>query len=124
MWKLIQQLIGIAPEIVEARTELKRAKIEAQTKVTSQAADNEGAWERFAADNAKSTWLDEYWTVVLSLPLTASFIPQLQPFVAQGFDALDDAPQWYIAAVGASISFAFARKHVPGFAKWLKNRSA
>ncbi|KPU84237.1 hypothetical protein JI58_04945 [Marinosulfonomonas sp. PRT-SC04] len=56
------------------------------------AGDREGAWETMAAKNAANSWVDEFWTLILSIPLEMAFIPQLQEFVMQGFIALEEVP--------------------------------
>ncbi len=57
---------------------------------------------------------DEYWTLVLSLPVIAVVIPGAGHIVLSGFDALGHAPEWYQAAVAASIAFAFGKPVVRG----------
>ena len=118
MWQAIKQMLGIAPEIVRARSELKVAQIHAQAEAVRASADNEAAWELMAGQNAANSWLDEFWTIVLSIPLILVFFPNLQPFVSEGFAALAEVPEWYRWAVLAAISFAFARKKLPDFKSW------
>ena len=122
MMGLLAQFLGLGGEIAKARTDLKKAELEARASAIRQAGDQEGAWEKMAADNARSSWLDEFWTVVLAIPLILSFIPYVQPFVVRGFDALADVPEWYRWAVLASISFAFARRKLPNLTSWTRNR--
>jgi len=114
----LAQLLGIGGEIAKARTDLKRARIEAEASAIRQAGDKEGAWEKMAADNARTSWADEFWTIILSIPLVLSFIPYLQPFVAEGFTALEGVPEWYRWSVLAAISFAFARRKLPDLGSW------
>jgi len=116
--KWLLEILGIGGEIAKARTDLKRARIEAETKAVLQAGDRAGAWETMAAQNAAKSWIDEFWTVILSLPLVMAFIPYLQPFVEQGFTSLETVPEWYRWSVLAAISFAFARKKLPNIAGW------
>lgn len=118
MFKTILEALGFTKEIIHARSELKRVKIEAQAQTIVAAAAQEGAWEAMAGQNAANSWLDEFWTIVLSIPLILAFFPNLQPFVAEGFTALEEVPEWYRWAVLAAISFAFARKKLPDFKSW------
>jgi len=111
--KGIFELLGLGGRLVEARIKLKEAQIVSKADLVKNAADNDSAWERLAAENAKSSWLDEWWTLVLTIPLIMAFVPFLAPYVHEGFNALVDVPEWYTWAVLASVSFAFARKTIP-----------
>ncbi len=116
------QIIGIGGDIAKARSELKRAKLEAQTKAVLAAAESEKGWEQLAGENARNSWVDEFWTLVLAAPLILSFIPGLQPYVKAGFVALEGVPEWYRWALLAAISFAFARRKMPNLAGWVTRR--
>lgn len=59
-------------------------------------------------------WVDEYWTVVLTVPMVMAFVPLLDGQVTKGFVALHNAPQWYVDAVGAAVLFAFGRRALRG----------
>ena len=72
--KNLLELFGIGGKIIEARVDLKRAKIEAEADAVRKGLDNEGAWEMHAAQNAANSWLDEWWTLVLSVPLVMCFV--------------------------------------------------
>ncbi len=109
----LKELLGIAPEIVAARTNLRVAEINAQSEAITVAANSEGAWEKMAAQGAANSWKDEYWTLILSVPLVLCFFPQFQGYVDQGFQELETVPVWYQWSIMASISFAFARKAMP-----------
>lgn len=122
--KWLLELLGLGGEIVKAKTDLKRAKIEAETKAVLAVGDREGAWEKMAAQNAANSWADEFWTVILSIPLIMAFIPWLQPFVTQGFTSLETVPEWYRWSVLAAISFAFARKKLPKLSSWRRGPKA
>lgn len=119
MWlNAILNLVGLGKEVIGARVNLKVAEIEARAKRFAMVANNEATWEQMAAQNSANSWLDEWWTIVLSFPLIACFVPALVPFVAQGFEALATVPQWYVWAVLASVSFAFARHKMPDLTAW------
>jgi hypothetical protein len=68
-------------------------------------AEREAEWELHQIRN--SGWKDEYWTIVLSAPVILVFIPFFQPYVAGGFASLEQAPEWYLVAVGTAIAAAF-----------------
>jgi hypothetical protein len=102
-------------EVFAAKMDLKRTEVEAKGLAMMEAAKRGESWESSAAQNAANSWADEYWTAVLSLPLIAVFFPMLQPYVADGFEALKAIPEFYKWWAGASISFAFARRSIPDF---------
>jgi len=126
MWQaLVGKLLGSLPEEVaqyyrekqklkqelkleklRGKAEIERAKAEAKAK----RADQEAAWEIQQIHN--SGWKDEYWTVVLSSPLILVFVPKLQPYIADGFVALEGAPEWYLVSVGTAIAAAFGVRPV------------
>lgn len=121
--KTFLELLGLGGKIVDARRDLKIAKIEAQTTAIQSRAQQDGAWEAMAAENARNSWLDEYWTAVLTVPLVLAFLG-LGDEVDAGFEALADVPEWYIWSVLASVSFAFARKTMPGVVNWVARKRA
>ena len=97
--------------ISKAKTEANIDKIK-----TGQAADI--AWEVTSLD--QSGWKDEYWTIVLSIPMIMCFIPGLVEYVVQGFEALQKTPEWYRYAIGIAISSAFGVKTFANFMKLKK----
>jgi len=92
--------------IAKAKTDANIKKIE-----TGQAADI--AWEKTSLD--QSGWKDEYWTIVLSIPMIMCFIPGLVSYVESGFAALQETPLWYRYVVGIAIGSAFGVKSVANF---------
>ncbi len=115
----LKELFGIVPEIVKSRNNLKVARIEAETTAIQSRAQQEGAWEAMAAENARNSWLDEYWTAVLTVPLILAFVGAGDT-VDAGFKALENVPEWYVWGVISSLGFAFCRKTLPGVASWLR----
>ena len=93
-------------KIADAKTNANIKKIE-----TGQSADI--AWEKTSLD--QSGWKDEYWTIVLSIPMIMCFIPGLVTYVEQGFMALQKTPLWYRYVVGVAIGSAFGVRQVANF---------
>jgi len=121
--KAILAALGLGKEVVAARTNLKVARIDAEATALQIASQDVANWEAFAAQNAANSWLDEWWTIVLSLPIIACFVPWLVPYIQKGFEALEIVPEWYVWAVFASVSFAFARKSLPDRSSWKFRKS-
>jgi hypothetical protein len=114
----VLNLVGLGKDIIVAKSDLKVAEVKARAEVASERITAQANWEASAAQNSAKSWLDEWWTFVLSLPLIAAFIPWAVPYVHAGFKALENVPEWYVWAVLASVSFAFARKKLPDLASW------
>lgn len=98
-------------KIAEAKTIAHIEKIK-----TGQAADI--AWEKTSID--QSGLKDEYWTIILSIPMIMCFIPGLVEYVVLGFAALENVPEWYQYAVGIAISSAFGVRKFADFMKLKK----
>ena len=99
--------LAIARAVTDARVEKVK---------TGQAADI--AWEVTSLD--KSGWKDEYWTIVLSIPMIMCFVPGFVEYVVRGFEALQKTPEWYRYAIGIAISSAFGVKTFANFMKLKK----
>lgn len=102
--------------IIEAKTKAEVARLE-------KLVDAEISWEAEMTRQAASSWKDEYWTIVLSIPMVCVFVPGLAPFIEEGFARLAMTPEWYRYALLLAIGAAFgvrlidkARngKHPPG----------
>lgn len=83
------------------------------------ASDNyESAWNLAMANASATSWKDEFWTIVLAMPLIGAFIPPLVPYIKAGFQAVSEMPQFYQMWVSAAISAAFGLQQVNKFWKW------
>ena len=121
MLAAILGVLGLGGEVIKAKAELKRTRIEAETKAVMNAADNDATWEKMAGQNAASSYLDEFWTAILVIPLVLAFTGR-GDVVDAGFEALQDVPDWYVWSVLASVGWAFARRGIPGVGAWLRKR--
>ena len=92
--------------ISQAKTTANIKKIE-----TGQTADI--AWEKTSLE--QSGWKDEYWTIVLSIPMVMCFIPGLVVYVEKGFAALQQTPEWYRYVIGVAIGSAFGVRQIANF---------
>lgn len=103
---------------IEAQANLEIARMNSQAKIAEKQAEMESNWELETVRQASTSWKDEYWTIVLSLPLILSFIPTFDKVVQEGFASLALTPTWYQAAVMAAISFAFGLRALNKFTNW------
>lgn len=61
-----------------------------------------------------SGWMDDFWTVVLALPVVLAFTPGAQDFVSRGFAIISTAaPGWYMSALGGAVAWAFGKRIMP-----------
>ena len=100
----------------QAMTEAKRQtemtiELEKQ-KVISEQATADIRWNDIMAKNSGSSWKDEFWTIVLSIPAIGAFIPGMDIYINQGFNTLINMPSWYIGALLTAIAAAFGRSEL------------
>tara|TARA_Y100000593_G_C4232912_1_gene297949 strand:+ start:248 stop:616 length:369 start_codon:yes stop_codon:yes gene_type:complete len=118
MISLIGTAISVVGNLANNWLEKKQAVSEEKLKIAKARAVAEIEWDIKQAESSQNSWKDEYWTIVLSIPLVMCFIPDLAPYVKQGFLVLNESvPEWYIMAIGAAIAAAFGYR---GFNKMMK----
>lgn len=93
-------------KVNEAVTEAKIKRLQTQE-------DADIAWENTAL--ATTGWKSGYLTIIFSLPLVLMFIPEMVPIIEHGFDAINHAPDWYKAGVGAMVAADFGIKKLVDF---------
>ena len=67
------------------------------------------------AESTKSSIKDEIATIVVLLPVCLVFIPGMEDIVKNGFDRLNELPEWYQYLVIAVILSALGLKGVDKF---------
>lgn len=72
-------------------------------------------WNKAMARGSMTSWKDEYWTIILSIPMIGCFIPKVAPYIMEGFKVLSTTPDWYKAAIGLAIAASFGYRK---FADW------
>lgn len=88
-------IIGPVFELASNYLENKKEQQAAKQKKILQHIENKADWEEAMARASDSSWKDEWFAVVFSLPLIGSFFPQLVPHIHEGFAALANTPEWY-----------------------------
>jgi steroid 5-alpha reductase family enzyme len=107
---------GIVKAVIQSRQRKAELRHEIHAKKVEYVREGriaEVEWNTKA--KATSGWIDDYLTIVLSLPLILSFFPKLVPHIEAGFMALEQTPVWYRAAIAVMISAGFGYKK---FADW------
>lgn len=128
----IGELIGIGRDWLEGKRKLKQVELEGKVELakatntarvqyaqTQQAADNN--WDLKSIEN--SGWKDEWFTILLSIPMVMCFIPGGAAYVAEGFRALDEStPDWYQVAFLVAVGSAFGVKKLSELATRLRGK--
>ena len=115
---MLQNLIGpianLAGGYLKNKAEEKQAKHKAKMKVI----ENDADWEARAVDASAHSWKDEFWTIILAIPVFmvgyAIVVDDLTVIdrVEQGFVALSGLPEWYQYLLFIAISSSFGIKGV------------
>ena len=101
----------------KAKSDLKIAEIEAKTAVKKKIAEGKVEWENTMADATRDSWKDAAWTICFIILIVISFIPNLQPYVANGIQFLSTFPEWLQWSILASIGASFGLKSIGKFTK-------
>lgn len=115
---MLGQLIGPVTNLVGSyfknKGEEKQAKHEAKMSVIQNDAD----WESKMADASATSWKDEFWTIVLSVPVfmigyaIALDDTDVIARTKLGFEALSGLPEWYQYLLFIAISSSFGIRGV------------
>ena len=109
---LIGPAIDLAKDFVKGKAEEKKAIQERKI----QAIQNDADWENKMADATKNSWKDEFFSVILSLPLiaVAYSVAMDNPAVIErlnaAFDTLNTLPEWYQYLLFIAVSASFGLK--------------
>ena len=111
---LIGPVAGLAKSYLTNKAEEKQAKHQAKMSVIKNDAD----WESKMADASKDSWKDEFWTIVLSVPIfmvgyaiAANDVTVIDR-VSSAFKALEQLPEWYQYLLFIAISSSFGVRGV------------
>ena len=110
---LLSTLGGLASSWLTNKAEKQQAKHVQSLEVIKQTTN----WETVQAEASSSSWKDEWFTIILSVPLVMCFIPSLVPYVKEGFVVLESMPDFYKGFLGAAIAASFGIKTL---ANWKK----
>ena len=109
---LIGGAVDLAKDFIKGKADEKKA-IQERKIATIQ---NDADWEAKMASGAEKSWKDEWFSVLLSLPLIGvaySVIvddPQIISRVNEGFAALSQLPEWYQYLLFIAVSASFGLK--------------
>ena len=113
---MLQMLIGPAVELAKDFVKGKAEEKKAIQKRKIQAIEKDANWEEKMASATDKSWKDEFWSVILSLPILAvaysvatdndAVIERLN----SAFDTLNSLPEWYQYLLFIAVSASFGLK--------------
>lgn len=113
---LITALGALAQTWLQGKVEKSKAQTEAEITVIKKRAESEAQWEELMAKGSLSSWKDEWFTVLISIPFILTFTPWTREFAVDGFNALSEhVPDEYWYLLGIAYAAAFGVKHVIDF---------
>jgi len=114
MWQaLIAPIANLASGYLKNKAEEKQAVHERKLEMIKQDAN----WENIQATNSGTSWKDEWFTLLFSVPLVMAFVPEMVPVVKDGFNVLENMPEFYKAFLGAAVAASFG---IRALSKWGK----
>ena len=111
-------IIGAISELAQSWFSHKKAKTEAKREVELKTISAGGDADVASANDMKTSWKDEYLTVVFSIPLIVVFHasvygdPSDVEQVKAAFSAMQELPEWYLWAVVGIVSGTFGLRLV------------
>ena len=111
---LLGPIADIGKTFLSNRAAEKQAKHEAKLQVIQ----NDANWEATMADASAHSWKDEFWTIILSIPIfMVGYAIALNDVsvidrVDAGFKALSQLPEWYQYLLFIAISSSFGIRGV------------
>jgi len=99
---LISPVADTVTKINTNKTEIKKRNIDR----IMNAEDKLAEWEAIQAEKG-SGWRDDWFSILLSVPLIGAFIPPFVPAILAGFDALSKMPTYYQYWVAVAILSSF-----------------
>ncbi len=102
-------------EKTKAETGAKVAKAKAEATIMERKATGELEWDLEMARGSQSSWKDEWLVILFSIPLILAFIPGMEEVVANGFQQLEQMPQWYQYSLGVIVAASFGVRSATKF---------
>jgi len=90
-----------------AEAQLKLTEAQAKAKILLSEKTSVADWERLMAQGSQTSWKDEFFVLVLSIPMILCWVPGAEGLVERGFEQLSKAPNWYFYSLGLAISASF-----------------
>lgn len=126
--QLLTAALGIGKDHLKAKADLKMAKTQGEIAITNKKAEHIETWEQTQAKGSTTSWKDEFWTLIWSIPLIMCFIPGGAEYALAGFESLKEMPEWYtytlmtivLASFGIRLGGPMAQK----FGEWRQRKNS
>lgn len=112
---MLQTIIGPVASLIGGWLKNKAEEKQALHERKLETIKHEANWDNIQASNAGTSFKDEWFTLLFSVPLVMAFIPEAVPIVSAGFDVLEGMPDWYKAFLGAAVAASFG---IRTLSKW------
>lgn len=110
-------IFGIARDWFKSKRQMKEAELRTKLAIESakaahvmgmaeQQKTGDLAWEKIMAEGSKSSWKDEFFVIVLSIPFVGAMFGHGE-FASRAFEAMKNAPEWYQAAFMVAVGASF-----------------
>ena len=110
----LDPILELGKTWMEGRNIKTKAKAEAEAQILVNASKSVADWEAYMAKASQTSWKDEFWTIILAIPLVLCFIPGTEEHLSTGFATLEKMPEWYryflYVAIGASFGVRIGPK--------------
>ena len=109
---LLGPALELGKDFLKGKAEEKKAI--QQRKIN--AIQNDADWENKMADATSNSWKDEFWSIILALPIIAVVYSvaiddvSIIDRVNEGFAALNGLPEWYQYLLFIAVSASFGLK--------------
>lgn len=116
MWNIVGSVLSSGFKVLKTRSETKQIQAMAEQKHYEKMLQGEIQYEVAKQNAMDNSWRDEWFTVILSLPLLIVFgsvflnKPEWILKLKEGFETLNQLPDWYIYALLAAIASSFGMK--------------
>ena len=94
-------------ERTKANSEMIVAEAKARATVMEKQATGEIDWDLEAIRGARNSWKDEWLVILFSIPLILAFVPNMELVVLNGFEVLEQMPEWYQYSLGVIVASSF-----------------
>ena len=94
-------------ETKKAQTASKVATAKAEAVIMEKKATGEIDWDLEAIKGAQNSWKDEWLVILFSIPLILAFVPNMELVVLNGFEVLEQMPEWYQYSLGVIVASSF-----------------
>lgn len=104
---MLQTLIAPVAELFGGYFKRKAEEKQATHERKLEVIKHESNWDNIQATNSGTSWKDEWFTLLFSVPLVMAFVPEAVDIVRNGFAVLEGMPDWYKAFLGAAVAASF-----------------